>query len=706
MKEMQLLFCLFIIPLVLIEASVIKIPLKHRSYVRDASHTRLFRNGTAPILSMEKKVEFDGHIPLTNFLEFQFYGQVQLGTPSQTLEVCFDTGSSDFWVPSAECVDCSGITQFAPKASDSFEWIASVSNLQPSIKPTQNFTVQYGSGAAHGAIASDVVDLGGFSIDQAIFGVVTSEKAGMNHMRADGLLGLAFNGLSTFSHPPIFQQLLASNPQLKPIFSVYLSPVANSPGSELLLGGINSDKVKPNAEWLSHRVLPQFGLWTFWRVPMHSLRLDSKLEVCPTGCVAIVDTGTSLIGVPIDLYLTVLNGIAETTRERGCLCALTMYGYQCFLCSASAFPTIRIGLDDRHFFLLRGEDYVMCEGSTCLPLLQPAGQDMWILGDVFLKKYYSVFDMAKKQVSFSCVTQQPWADCGYEQTHDTVTEAVHLDQVNINTILVLFVSGLSMVGSAFIIGSFWHYPSLRQKRVLAMVYWLSISNFIYDLFVWVAGVARFPETSTWCLTQATLQQFFGLSTILFSAVISLELVRAVRGQQAETKDYSRVYHMIIWSICLVVTIFCMVFGVIGQVPDLDGPEVYCWSQNSPNWARVVFFYIPVTATMLFSIYAMNYSMRRLHETKLLQTALGRRSAKLLVSYVTVFILSYLLAVILGICSIFNLYFSPWLGYLNEICFYSQGILNCFVWAFSPSFHDAFHSRLAENEREVECLLQN
>ncbi|RHY25772.1 hypothetical protein DYB32_008105 [Aphanomyces invadans] len=256
----------------------------------------------------------------------------------------------------------------------------------------------------------------------------------------------------------------------------------------------------------------------------------------------------------------------------------------------------------------------------------------------------------------------------------------------------------------FIIGTYWLYPSLRSKRLLSLLFWLSWCNLIYNSLVWLGSVWQYSDVSLGCSVQLVVQQFAGVGILLLSAVISIELLRAVSGWQAQTPDHSGWYHAVVWTMCTICACVTIWTGVLGYVPDTNyGPAMACWTNHTPLWGRIAFFYLPVLVILVLSLHALQVAIHRLHSTNLIQTESGRRSSQLLVSYVIVFGITSVAPALVGLAGLYvNL--PELVVYTSEVCFYAQGFLHCFVWACSPSFQQAYTQRYyALGEHEVEGL---
>jgi len=74
-----------------------------------------------------------------------------------------DTGSSDLWVPAANCQSQACIVHTTLGSNDS-------STLQATNTPWQ---IQYGSGAAAGVLVADTFSIGGLTVKRMPFGTAT-----------------------------------------------------------------------------------------------------------------------------------------------------------------------------------------------------------------------------------------------------------------------------------------------------------------------------------------------------------------------------------------------------------------------------------------------------------------------------------------------------------------------------------------------------
>lgn len=82
-------------------------------------------------------------LPLTNYMDAQYYGTIEIGTPPQEFTVIFDTGSSNTWVPSKKChsLACYLHNRYDSSDSETFE------------RDPREFAIRYGSGAVEGFIS-------------------------------------------------------------------------------------------------------------------------------------------------------------------------------------------------------------------------------------------------------------------------------------------------------------------------------------------------------------------------------------------------------------------------------------------------------------------------------------------------------------------------------------------------------------------------
>ncbi|CAN0186710.1 unnamed protein product [Discosporangium mesarthrocarpum] len=67
----------------------------------------------------------EGKIIVKDYQNAQYYGEVSLGTPAQTFNVIFDTGSANLWVASSHCgLSCGIHARYRASKSSTYEEVS------------------------------------------------------------------------------------------------------------------------------------------------------------------------------------------------------------------------------------------------------------------------------------------------------------------------------------------------------------------------------------------------------------------------------------------------------------------------------------------------------------------------------------------------------------------------------------------------------
>ncbi|XP_028267251.1 napsin-A [Parambassis ranga] len=376
-------------------AAIIRVPL-----YKSRSLRRLMSDNGMSVDQLRALAETSGateHAPsptapverLTNFMDAQYYGAISIGTPPQEFTVLFDTGSSNLWVPSIHCsffdVACWVHHRYNSKKSSTY------------VKNGTEFSISYGRGSLSGFISGDTVSIAGLSVPGQQFGEAVKQP-GITFAvaRFDGVMGMAYPSISVAKVTPVFDTAMAAKLLPQNIFSFYISRDPKAPvGGELVLGGTDPQYYSGDLHYVN------VTRKAYWQVEMSGVTVGNQLTLCKSGCQAIVDTGTSLIVGPVE-------EIRALQKAIGAL-PLLMGEYLIDCKKIPSLPIISLNIGGK-MFNLTGEDYVMKEtqlgmsiclsGFMGLDIPPPAGP-LWILGDVFIGKYYTVFDRNADRVGFA-----------------------------------------------------------------------------------------------------------------------------------------------------------------------------------------------------------------------------------------------------------------------------------------------------------------
>ncbi|XP_066176497.1 pepsin A-like isoform X1 [Sylvia atricapilla] len=363
---------------------------------------------------------------LENYMDDEYFGTISIGTPPQEFTVVFDTGSSNLWVPSVFCSSpaCRNHHRFNPAASSTF------------LSTNDTLFIAYGTGSMTGVLGYDTVNVAGINVRNQIFGLAETEPGDFFYYTPfDGILGLAFPSIASSGATPVFDNMMLENLVDRDLFSVYLSRDSQS-GSFVLFGAIDPYYTTRGISWIP------LSAETYWQITMdrysrYSLPSswcfgESRLTLHPSfQCLRQ--------RVSCGLFLGMPGHCGYRNHSVGCSCPSLPDPHEAPRCQLQ-WRGEASGCSLRHLipagmaanllcppqirceavsnlpsliFHIHGQEfpvppraYVLRSNGYCSLGLQgmdtPTEEgELWILGDVFIREYYVIFDRANNHVGLS-----------------------------------------------------------------------------------------------------------------------------------------------------------------------------------------------------------------------------------------------------------------------------------------------------------------
>jgi saccharopepsin len=231
----------------------------------------------------------------------------------------------------------------------------------------------------------------------ASFGEVVDEQGeSFSVQDYDGILGLGFKELANIPNNPIFPMMVSSFVVPDATFSLWIEKkiAPGRPSGVLTLGGISQRLFTGPLIWMP--VMRQ----SYWVV-----RLDKGtmfgFDILVSGeNRAVIDSGTSFIILPTSTAEGIFRLLGAKPLDEGS----SAYHVDCN--APSKLAPLRFTLYQTGFELMP-RDYIMkIQGKCILTFLaedieSSDGYLSWVLGSVFLRKYFTAYDMKKNAIGFA-----------------------------------------------------------------------------------------------------------------------------------------------------------------------------------------------------------------------------------------------------------------------------------------------------------------
>jgi saccharopepsin len=368
----------------------IQVPMHHHPRGDDEhqdlmDHIDKAHNGHHAVVNAKGNQRLIAEAALKNSDLVEYYGEVAVGSPPQYFKVVFDTGSGILWVPSDLCSGeaCEEHNRLAEKKDSSIK------------KDAGYVHIKYGTGSMRGRRATDVVNVAGVNVAKQDFLLSTDENGNVfRNGRFDGVMGLGKEKLASIlargddgRGTPFYINAITNKALAAPKFSIFVSAAMGKPGA-VVLGGVNPKLYK--GEINMHKGESD----AYWMLKMGTLKVGNTV-VQTNGARGIVDSGTSLLVGPSEIISEILPHVRV---ESDCS-------------NMDDLQPLEINMENEQgktvTYKLEPKDYVMQRNGSCktgISIMQiqlDMPHPIMILGDTFMRKYYSVFNHETNSVGFA-----------------------------------------------------------------------------------------------------------------------------------------------------------------------------------------------------------------------------------------------------------------------------------------------------------------
>lgn len=320
----------------------------------------------------------------------EYFGQITLGTPPQHFQVVFDTGSGNLIIPSIECKSqaCQEHKRYNSSASSTAINIGFAATPDKEVDKNQErdvVTITFGTGEVSGIFVKDHICVGNICAHGNFISLTEESSQPFSFVPFDGIFGLGLPQMSENAQWNVLDDMIRDKVLKKNMFSVYLA-ADDDDASEISFGEYNKDRMAEELFWVP---VSNPG---YWQVGMDEIMLGSEASgLCKGNCQVAVDTGTSMMAGPSNVVEAISKKLAVNSHCQN-LDKMPELGF-------------KIG---NHTLKLKPEDYIdisddrkQCSMALMTMDVPPPKGPLFIFGDPFLRRYYTVYDREELKVGFA-----------------------------------------------------------------------------------------------------------------------------------------------------------------------------------------------------------------------------------------------------------------------------------------------------------------